>query len=79
MNVVLLRKLNFIKHQPQNFMEKYRSQDSLKRQSFIQKVHMQHLNYLLIGYQKIIESHMEFLHLMEYFLTMSHQEEVKLL
>ena len=40
---------------------------------------MHHQSYLLIGLQKIIEKHMEFLLVTEFYLIMSHLAGVKLL
>ena len=72
-------KLDFTKHQLQNYLVKYKNKNSQKKQNFTQKAHTQLQNYLGIGLPKIIESLIICMRLMEYFLITSHQEEVKLL
>ena len=42
-------KLDFIKHLLQNYLVKYKIKNNQKKQNFIQRVLMQHLNYLGIG------------------------------
>ena len=51
----------------------------VKNLNFIQNLLMELLNYILIGLHQFIESHMEFLHLMEFYSIMKVREEVKLL
>ena len=67
----LEKKQNFIKHQLQNYMEKYKRRNNLKKLNFILKVLMHHLNYFHIGLQKIIGSRIIFLQVMEYCLIMN--------
>ena len=71
--------LNFTKLAPQNFLEKHMEKISLtKNQNFIQNHHMGLLNCIHIGSHLFIESRMEFLHAMEFYLIMKAQGEVKL-
>ena len=66
-------------YQPQNYLGKYKKKNNLRKQNFIPKVRMQHQNYLHIGLQKITGNLIVCLHLMEFYLIMNLQEEVKLL
>ena len=54
-------------------------ENNLRKQDLNHKVLMQHQNSTLIGLQKIIEIRIKYMHLMEFYLITSHQEEVKLL
>ena len=56
-------------------MEKFKRENSQKIQNFIQKAHTLPLNYLPIGLQKILESHIRCSLQMEFCLIMSLQEE----
>ena len=72
-----LKKIKFYQASTSELFGQIQEKDNQKKQNFTLKVLMHLLSYLLIGLQKIIESLIICLHLMVYYLIMSHQEEEK--
>ena len=73
----LSKKTKFYQASTSELFGEIQKKNNQKKLNFIPKVLMQLLNYLHIGLQKIIESHIKFLQVMGYFLITSHQEGVK--
>ena len=73
----LSKKTKFYQASTSELFGEIQEKNNQKKLNFIPKVLMQLLNYLHIGLQKIIESHIKFLQVMGYFLITSLQEGVK--